>query len=139
MRLVIDTNIILSALIQDGTTRTILLFPSLKLYTPEITFEEIEKHFTQITAKSGLKETEVRKILSVVRKRISIVPELRWVTFIPQAKQLIGKRDLKDVPFLAVALALELDGIWSQDKDFEAQNSIKVWKTTDLVKIFLSS
>ncbi len=139
MKLVIDTNVILSALIQDGTTRVILLFPGLKLYTPDITFEEIEKHFTQITTKSGLKEAEVRKILSVIRKRILIVPELRWVTFIPQAEQLIGKRDLKDAPFLAVALALELDGIWSNDKDFEAQNRIKVWKTTELVKLFLSS
>ncbi len=44
MRLVIDTNIIISSLIKDSTNRQILLLPSFEFLLPEFTFEEINKH-----------------------------------------------------------------------------------------------
>jgi predicted nucleic acid-binding protein len=40
--------------------------------------------------------------------------------------------DIKDTPFLAAALATKSD-IWSDDKHFEKQNKVKVWKTKDIV------
>jgi predicted nucleic acid-binding protein len=47
---------------------------------------------------------------------------------------MIGRIDPNDIPFLALALATENDGIWSNDRHFEAIKQIKIWKTSDLLK-----
>ncbi len=44
MRLVIDTSILISALLKDSVTREILFFSSIDFLLPEYAFEEIEKH-----------------------------------------------------------------------------------------------
>ena len=132
MKLVIDTNIIISALIREGITRKLLLFPGIQLVTPEVTFEEIENHIGLITTKSKLPKDDIQQILQILKKYIKTVPESHWWDHYTQAKSLIGKKDPKDVPFIAVAFAVTVDGIWSNDRDFESQSIFKVWKTTDL-------
>lgn len=41
--------------------------------------------------------------------------------------------DENDSSFIAVALALDLDGIWSNDKDLHKQKKVKVWNTKELM------
>ena len=125
MKLVIDTNIIISALIRKGITRKMLLFPGLKLVTPELTFKEIENHIDLIAAKSKLSKDNILRILDILRKNIKTIPESHWWNHYNQAENIIGKKDPKDVPFIAVALALTVDGIWSNDRDFESQSKFK--------------
>jgi len=45
-RLVIDANIILSALIKDSTTRKILIGSAIDFYAPEYLIEEVEKYLS---------------------------------------------------------------------------------------------
>ena len=40
--------------------------------------------------------------------------------------------DEKDAPIIACALAISNEGIWTEDKHFEKQNRIKIWKTKEL-------
>jgi predicted nucleic acid-binding protein len=53
-----------------------------------------------------------------------------------EAHELIGRRDLSDVPLVALALTLPgHDGIWSSDRDFDVVKArFKVWKTRELLK-----
>ena len=44
MRLVIDTSILISALLKDSTTREILLFSNIEFLLPEYAFGELERH-----------------------------------------------------------------------------------------------
>ena len=37
--------------------------------------------------------------------------------------------DIKDSPILACALSIPNEGIWTEDKDFEKQTKIPIWKT----------
>jgi putative PIN family toxin of toxin-antitoxin system len=134
MKLVVDTNIIISALIREGLTRKMLLFPGIKLFTPEITFNEIENHIGIISTKSELPKDDIQQILDVLIKNIETIPESRWWNHYTKAEKLIGKKDPKDAPFIAVAFALTVDGIWSNDRDFESQSLFKVWKTTELAQ-----
>ena len=134
MRLVVDTNIIISALIHEGITRKMLLFPGIKLVTPEITFKEIENHINIIATKSKLSKYDIRQILDILKKNIKTIPESRWWKHYNQAESIIGKKDLKDIHFISVALALTSDGIWSNDKDFESQSVFKVWKIPELAQ-----
>ncbi len=126
MKLVIDTNIIISALIRGGITRKMLLFPGIKLVTPEITFKEIENHIGIISTKSKLPEDDIKQMLDVLIRNIETIPESRWWKHYTQAENLIGKKDPNDVPFIAVAFALNVDGIWLNDRDFEFQSQFKV-------------
>jgi predicted nucleic acid-binding protein len=77
MKLVIDTNIIISALIREGLTRKMLLFPGIKLITPEITFNEIKNHIGIISTKSKLPEDNVQQILDILIKNIVTTSFLR--------------------------------------------------------------
>ena len=43
--------------------------------------------------------------------------------------------DIDDAPFVALALSFHHDGIWSNDKDFERQSVVRVWKTDELLTL----
>ena len=43
-----------------------------------------------------------------------------------EAKEIMDKIDPSDTPFIALALVVENDGIWSDDRHFEEQNRIKI-------------
>jgi len=103
-----------------------ILFPGIRLVTPEITFKEIASHLDIITTKSKLPKDDIQQILSVLRKNIKTIPEARWLNHYNRVKNIIGKKDLKDVPFIAASLALTIEGIWSNDRDFESQSVLKV-------------
>jgi len=95
MKLVVDTNVIISALIREGITRKMILFPGIRLVTPEITFKEIESHLDIITTKSKLSKEDIQQILSVLRKNIKTIPVSRWLNHYNRAKNIIGKKDQK--------------------------------------------
>ena len=50
-----------------------------------------------------------------------------------EAAKIMDKIDPDDTKFIAAALATNSD-IWSDDKHFEKQNKVKVWKTKDLIR-----
>lgn len=66
---------------------------------------------------------------------IEIVPKEIYEEKQNKAIEIIGKIDIKDVPFISCALTLNVDGIWSDDAHFEKQTKIKVYKTQDLIKL----
>ncbi|MBM2837812.1 MAG: putative nucleotide-binding protein, containing domain [Deltaproteobacteria bacterium] len=132
MNLVIDTNVLISVLLKDSVTREILLFPSFEFFLPEYALEEVEAHKGLISKRSGLDEEAIDVILSLLLENITIIPASEIKPNIARADKLIGHIDPFDVPFVALALSVENDGIWSNDKHFENLKGIKVWKTADL-------
>lgn len=64
-----------------------------------------------------------------------MVPKSEIDAFMPDAKRLIGEIDPDDVPFIALALAIHNEGIWTEDEDFKKQNKIKIWKTEDIINL----
>ncbi len=53
MRLVLDTNVILKALIKDSVVRGMLLRSGHELLIPEYAIEETKMHLDVVAAKSG--------------------------------------------------------------------------------------
>jgi len=41
--------------------------------------------------------------------------------------------DTKDAPYLAVGMAMSVDGIWSDDNHFRKQNVLRTYSTKDMV------
>jgi predicted nucleic acid-binding protein len=135
MKLVIDTNILISALIKDSATRELLLLPSLEFFLPEYALQEIEAHKAQISRRSGLSESEIDVVLSILLENVGIVPASNIKPYLKKADKIIGRVDPSDTPFVALALSIKNDGIWSNDRHFEKIKGIKVWKTSDLLKL----
>ena len=69
---------------------------------------------------------------SLLHERIFNVPEQEYSKNIKKAEEIIGSIDSKDIPFLAVALSLNVNGIWSNDKHFQRQKKIPIYYTTKL-------
>ncbi|MEK6963292.1 MAG: PIN domain-containing protein [Nanoarchaeota archaeon] len=133
MKLVVDTNCIFAALLRDRTCREILTSRKHTFVTPDFTLEEIKKHAREIQKRSGLAPEAFDLLMSLLFINIEVIPHLEYDIFLPKAKKLIGDQDMKDVPFVACALALKIDGIWSDDQDFLAQKKIMIYTMRELV------
>lgn len=134
MRLVVDTNIILGALIKNSTTRSILQSPNHSFYVPEYAVDEVRKYFSLIVSKSGLNEGEVKLLFDLLLSNLQVVPSEKILTRLEQAERALKSIDKKDVPFLAQALSIDCDGIWSNDEDLKKQKLVKVWTTIEILE-----
>ena len=134
MRLIVDTNVLISALLKDSITREILLLPFFDFYLPEFALDEINRHKERIVKISGLSVTEIDMILGVLLESVTIAPEEEISPHLTRAKEIIGHIDPGDIPFVALALAFDNDGIWSNDSHFDSITEMKVWKTKDIFK-----
>jgi len=136
MNFVIDTNILISALIKDSVTRKIIIESGLNFYYPKISFYEIQKHKQLVLKKSRMSEKQFNDVLNILLDNVILVSEHQFTDSLDMANNLIGKIDINDVVFLACALSLNLE-IWSDDKHFQKQNEVKVLTTQEFIKRFL--
>ncbi|MEK6898492.1 MAG: PIN domain-containing protein [Nanoarchaeota archaeon] len=130
MKIVIDTNRIIAALIKDGYSRAILSNKFHEFIAPEFAIEEIYKYKEEILCKSEMDELEFDNLFSILFKRISIIERAEYSNFVSEAEKIIS--DKKDAPFIALYLSIKANGIWSDDKHFLAQKEIKIFTTKDL-------
>lgn len=134
MKLIIDTNRVMAALIKDSYSRKIILSPNIEFISINLSKLEIEKHKEEILEKAGLNENELDFLISKLHERILIIDDWVLKKFMEEAKKIMSKIDDNDTPFIAAAIATNFD-IWSDDPHFEKQAKIKIWKTKDLVKL----
>ena len=60
MRLIVDSNQIISALIKDGMARTIITSNKIEFYSLEYVIDEINKHMIYIIQKYDIHYTKIR-------------------------------------------------------------------------------
>jgi len=134
MRLIVDSNRIISALIKNGVSRKILSSKNIEFFTIDYVLSEINKYKGTIIKKSNMSKEEIDTLFSLVMENINIIQDKDVKNKMKEAKEIMKDSDEKDAPFLAAALAIPNDGIWSHDKHFEKQNKVKVWISKDLLK-----
>ena len=136
MRLVVDANIIFSSIIKDSITRKLIMFEDLRLFTPEFFYIELEKHIDLIQDKSKLNRNTVETLIDVIMSNIDVVPLNEYVKYVPEAYKIMKDIDEYDTAFLALAMSLKVDGIWSNDPDLSKQRKIKTYTTKELIDKF---
>ncbi len=139
MKIIVDVNVLLSALIRDSTTRKIILQSDFDFYFPEPSMHKIRKYEAYILQKSGLSEKEYNILVARLFRYITLVPVEKVKSSWSDAVQVMGRIDEEDVVFIAVAMLVDDSIIWSDDKDFDRQKRIKVLKTADMVKFVNSN
>jgi predicted nucleic acid-binding protein len=74
-------------------------------------------------------------LLGILLASVQVVPAESILEWIGEAEKIMGKIDMDDVPFVALALSFLNDGIWTEDRHFLKQRRVKVWLTRDLLKL----
>lgn len=134
MRLIIDANILIAAMIKDSTIREIILKSGHDFFAPEEVVKEVLKYVDVISKKSRLPRSENIRFLSILLDYVFLVPTQFFSGKIKKADKIIGDIDKGDVPYIALALSFPNHGIWTEDKHFQKQKKIKIWSTEDLAK-----
>ncbi len=119
MKVIIDTNIVVSAALKDRTPEKVILFV---LATPEFTWTasaEIVGEYTTVLnrRKFKLSDETIQKWQSTFERRVKLVEVSHDVDF---------PRDQKDSKFLACALSVNADYLITGDKDFEESHKAGV-------------
>lgn len=142
MRIVVDSNIVFSALLNSASTIGELLFNSEEQFTfsaPNYLKEEIEKHWKKLLKISKLSEEELRNAQLSVYKRIRFfdeheIHEKVWKT----TEDILKDIDLDDTAFIALAKHLRAT-LWSGDKalvlGLRKAGFTKVVTTTELISL----
>lgn len=134
MRIVIDANMVIAALVKDSKSRKIIVNRSFEFISPDFLLGEINKHGNYICEKSGLSKEEFELLILLLLEHIKIILASEYEESIDTAKEIM-KEDAKDVPYVACYMALKCDGIWTNDTDYDNKNHIKALKTKDLIKL----
>jgi predicted nucleic acid-binding protein len=131
MKIVVDTNIVFSAMLNTKSKISyILLRPSknISFYSTQTLHSELLEHSHKIIKISGYTETEFNTILNIFLNKIRIInPELISKKIFLNAFELTHDVDIDDTEF--VALTDHIDGLlWSGDKELKKGFKVKGWK-----------
>jgi len=135
MELVVDANVVISALIADSKTRELIVTLEPDLITPAFVHDEIESYGDLIVERSGMEPRRVRQFVDLLFQYIEVVPVADLHTHIGEADEAISETDPDDVLYVACALARDA-AIWSDDSDFEERHVVDVYATSDVVDSF---
>ncbi|KOX98193.1 MULTISPECIES: PIN domain-containing protein [Halorubrum] len=135
MKLVVDANVVISALIADSKTREHIVTLEPDLLTPEFVYDEIENYTELIVQKSGMSPERVAQFIDLLFQYIEVVPAQEFYPHIEEAEAAIGETDPDDVLYVACALA-EDAAVWSDDTDFDEQTHVETYSTSDVIDSF---
>jgi predicted nucleic acid-binding protein len=130
MKIVVDANVVIAALVKPSITREVLLYPYIDCYSPDFLLEEIDEHEEEISTKVGKGYKSAMRLIS---KKLVILPIYFYESNMQEAHKIIGAIDRDDEQYIALALSLGADGIWSYDDDFKKQHKISTFSTNDLL------
>lgn len=133
MKLIIDANILFSALLKDGGTRKLWFNPDFELIAPAQLVVEFSKYRSELRSRFDGSDEEFDDWLNRMLSQVRFVSNEELVPFLPAAESLIT--DSKD--WLYLACALKEDAIiWSQDVGFNQQKRIIVKNTKEMMEEF---
>ena len=132
MILVIDANILFSALIKDSLTAELIFNEDLKLHTCEFIIEEFFKYEEEIMEKTHRTREQFITIMHQLKDILTVIPKEEYSHLIAEAERF--SPDPKDIMYFA--LAMKLNGsIWSNDKLLKKQDKVKVYLTSEIMQL----
>jgi len=114
---VIDTNLIFSALVPKASQiREILFESNMIFYSPNILISEIYKHKEKLLKSSKLTDSEFYLYFNGIIERIKFIPtDFISIESRQKAYDLCHDIDVKDTPFIALSIELSIP-LWTGDK-----------------------
>ena len=91
--IILDTNVLISALIKDSTTRKILLESGLNFCYPAESFYELEKYKELIIRKAEIPEKEYKDLFNNLLNHIMIISKSITDKFLIRADKIMSHID----------------------------------------------
>jgi predicted nucleic acid-binding protein len=135
--IIVDTNVILSALLTKGITKVVLTAHKDVYLTPQSCFNELWKH-REVWNKNDQPEEEQEYILSRMKRYIMTVDEKIYNNKLEEAGKLII--DMDDTPLIALALSIDNEGIWTYNtkhfKKNKLEGKVKILNIKDVIRMY---
>jgi predicted nucleic acid-binding protein len=132
VKLVVDTNILISTIIAQGDTMKLFLDHRLELFAPLATYLELHKHASVLTERSRLDQTSLIRAVVASLSRIKTVSDTEILPF--QNWAFATCPDPEDAVFFATARFLNCP-LWSNDKRLKEQKEVLVYSTREIIDI----
>ena len=82
-----------------------------------------------------MKEKDFEELLSLLLRKVIIIPNEILLHYKKEAYQIIKDIDPDDVTFIACALAFNDSVIWSDDKKLKQQSKIRIKNTNEMYSL----
>ncbi len=117
MAIVVDTNVVIAALIRRGAVRELLLTHPGSFFTPETCVKEVWEH-RRVWGRDNASDDEMmEEVLLLAEDVLTVVPEHVYSKRMTEAANLTDDPD--DAPVIALALSMDNDGLWTfNTRDF---------------------
>ena len=132
MILLVDANILFSALIKESLTADLLFEENFQLYAPEFIISEFFNYEDLILIKSSRTKEQFIQIMHMLKEIITLIPKEEYYEFMKEAEGISPDKD--DIAYIALALKLKC-GIWSNDKELKKQDKVKIYSTEEIMKL----
>jgi predicted nucleic acid-binding protein len=115
MKIVVDSNIIFSALISGRETYLDIVRIN-DVYIPDIVLSELNQYETRIISKAKLKQADFKLFIRMFFEKVIVIPKFAisaesW----REAYRICNDVDEKDTPFIALSLEFKIP-LWTGDK-----------------------
>ncbi len=137
MLVVVDANVLCSALMAKGRTAELLFSGHIEAIGPEMLFAEVESHREELRARSKLSTQDFDELLSKFKEALRIVPAEEFTEFLQEASELLYPHT-KDTEYVALALRFGCP-LWSKKKLLKRIGRIEALDADEVAKRALKS
>ena len=134
LRIIIDTNVLIGALVKDNSFKARLLKDRhFQFFFPDYGLLEIEKFREYICSKRAKQPAapSFDFAMKFLLESVTTVPRQLYRDQMSRAYKVMETIDPKDTPFLALALHLECP-VWSDDAHLKRQSLVPCYTTSEL-------
>jgi predicted nucleic acid-binding protein len=143
MKIIVDSNIIFSALLRTETTYGQIIFNSdglFEFYSPKYLRDEIQKHWSKLIKISKLSDQQLDAAYFAILSKISfineeLIPQKIW----EESEAILLNVDLDDIDFIALTKYIK-GKLWTGDKalylGLKKQAFKRVLNTEEITKLW---
>ena len=127
MRLVLDANVIFSALLRGKPLSMLIELQKkgIELITPDFLVEEFFEKVEELSKVVGVNEKQaVESFTKLLSELVRVVPKKEYSKFLSEASRI--SPDAKDIPYFALSLAFNKAPIWSREPRLRRQKTVEV-------------
>jgi predicted nucleic acid-binding protein len=132
-RLVVDANVLTSAILGQGTRIERLHARDVELLVPEPQLDEVLRVVTRL----GIDPDQAGALLTGILASVNPLEEIALTAAEPAARDRLHDRAQPDWPVLAAALTFDAN-VWSDDRDFFGVG-VPVWSTRNIDRTYLGT
>jgi len=129
-KIVVDANVILSALIGGKAIRVFVEAKELEFVTTDRVVGEVREYIPVLAKRKSLSRNVMEAVFSLLK--LEVAAKEAYLQHVPTAVELIGKRDPDDADLVALALALNCP-VWTNDNDLVELKEIKTLTTAEIL------